>query len=221
MLSRRRQLALKFPPSHGGKRKNAGRKPKGERSGVSHRPRARFDRLSVLHVTLTVANAVWNLRSGRMFRAMRAALSLGADTLGVRLIHFAIQGNHIHLIFEARSHEALATAVKALCVRVARRLNRRMGRSGAVFADRYHSRILRTPTEVHRALAYVRNNHRAHMAQVGRRLQQTFVDPYSSFAPGHGVALPDPQSWFLKIGWTALSRLVRPKATANRTQNSP
>lgn len=219
MRKRRRQLALVFPPSHGGKRKNAGRKPTGERSGVSHRPRDRFDRLSVLHVTLSIADAVWNLRSGRMFAAMQAALSLGANAFGVRLIHFAIQGNHIHLIFEARSHQALAQAVKALCVRVARRLNRRMDRKGAVFADRYHSRILRTPTEVHRALAYVRDNHRAHMAQIGKQVAPTFVDPYSSFAPGHGVALPDPESWFLRLGWAALSRLVRPKLTPSSSQN--
>lgn len=143
-----------------------------------------------------------------MFAVLRLALSAASCAFDVKLIHFAVQGNHIHLILEARSHEDLAKAMKGLCVRIGRKLNARMGRNGQVFADRYHSHLLRTPTQVHRAVAYVRNNHRNHMAQVGRNRAANFVDPYSSFAPEHRVEVQPAQSWFLKIGWQRLTRLV-------------
>lgn len=205
-----KQLGLNFRP-WGGKRTGAGRKPTGERAGVSHAGRATFSRLSVIHVTLRFSAEVWNLRSARMFGVLRIALSAASCAFGVTLIHFAVQGNHIHLILEARSHEDLGRAMKGLSVRIAKRLNARMGRRGPVFADRYHSHVLRTPTQVHRAVAYVRNNHRGHMAQVGQNRAASFVDPYSSFAREHRVEVQAPQSWFLKMTWQRLTRLVTGK----------
>jgi hypothetical protein len=54
-----------------------------------------------------------------------------------------------------------------LGTRMARSLNRVMQRSGAVFADRYHSRILRTPTEVKRVRHHLLNNARKHYGLAG------------------------------------------------------
>ena len=91
-------------------------------------------------------------------------------------------------------------------------------RTGRVFVDRYHARILETPREVRNAIGYVLNNWRHHGedAEVpGRR-----VDPYSSgvnFGGWNELAdspfvfdVPDgfsrlstsvPQTWLLRIGW--------------------
>jgi hypothetical protein len=43
--------------------------------------------------------------------------------------------------------------LRRLEIRMAKRLNKVMGRSGQVFPDRYHAHILKTPTEVAHALA--------------------------------------------------------------------
>jgi hypothetical protein len=40
-----------------------------------------------------------------------------------------------------------------------------LGRKGKVFADRYHMRILKTPTEVKNALRYVLDNRWKHTPQ--------------------------------------------------------
>jgi hypothetical protein len=61
----------------------------------------------------------------------------------MRLIHFSIQSSHIRMVVEARNARALSRGMQGLTVRIARRLNRLWGRTGAVFADRYHSRSLR------------------------------------------------------------------------------
>jgi REP element-mobilizing transposase RayT len=162
-----------------------------------------------VHVTLRVGPDVWNLRSRRSFRVIGTALGAGAERLGLRLCDFSIQGNHIHLLVEANGQVALARGIQGLCIRMARGLNRMMGRKGRVFADRYHAHILRTPTEVARARAYVRDNHRKHAERRGDSLRAGWVDPYSSASHGHRIVLPAPHTWLLRAGVARASRVSR------------
>jgi hypothetical protein len=74
---------------------------------------------------------------------------------GFRLVHYSFQHDHAHLILEAADARELASGMKALGARLARAVNRIFRRKGAVLADRFHVHVLRTPTEVRRAIAYV------------------------------------------------------------------
>jgi REP element-mobilizing transposase RayT len=195
---RPRQLGLELP-TWGGKRAGSGRKPRGARTGVAHRVRDEWTRPMPLHVTLRMAPHVYNLRSRRSFRVIAAALRLGGDRFEVRVIEFSVQGNHIHLVVEAPDRRALARAIQGLSIRVAKGLNRMMGRKGRVLGDRYHARLLRTPTEVRRAVHYVVENARKHAAQRGETYPPGYVDPYSS-AGARDVALPPAQTWLLRTG---------------------
>ena len=147
-----------------------------------------------------MAPAVYNLRSRRSFAHLERALLLASDRFDVRITSFSVQGNHIHLMAEAASRVALARAIKGLSVRIAKGLNRMMGRTGRVLGDRYHAHVLRTPTEVKRALSYIRDNARKHAADRGEFYSARYVDPYSS-AGLPQVVLPTPQTWLLRIGW--------------------
>jgi REP element-mobilizing transposase RayT len=153
-----------------------------------------------LHVTLRMAPHVYNLRSRRSFRVIAAALRVGGDRFDVRVIQFSVQGNHIHLVVEAPNRGALARAIQGFSIRVAKGLNRMMGRSGRVFDDRYHARVLRTPTEVRHAIHYVLGNARKHAAERGETYAPGYVDPYSS-AGAPELALPPAQTWLLREGW--------------------
>jgi REP element-mobilizing transposase RayT len=190
-----KQLAIHFPhkPTWGGKRRNAGRKPAGKHAGVSHLARERFQRALPVHVTVRVAEHVYNLRSRRCFSALAKAFTAAAERLEVRIIEFSVQGNHVHFVVEAGSNDALARAMKGLAVRMARGLNRVMHRRGRVLGDRYHAHVLRTPTEVRRALRYVRTNAVKHGAARGAR------DIYTS--PVADVSLPRASTWLLREGW--------------------
>jgi hypothetical protein len=86
--------------------------------------------------------------------------------------------------------------MQGFSIRVAKRLNAMMNKRGRVLGDRYHGHVLRTPTETRRAVAYVRNNHRKHMAQVGQTFSARYVDAYSSHAGT--VPLPAPHGWMLR-----------------------
>ena len=182
-----RQLGFKFR-TWGGERKGAGRKPKGAKAGVAHVRRGSVGKAPV-HVTVRMLPHVWNLRSNRSWAVIQRALLAGAERWGMRLCKFSVQGNHLHLIVEGPS---LGQAMKALGVRVARGLNKMMGRKGRVWADRYHAHVLRTPTEVRNAVHYVVNNYQKHHGPI------VGPDYYSSASRENGVILPPARTWPLK-----------------------
>lgn len=81
---------------------------------------------------------------------------------------------------EAANEEALANGMRALSIRLARRLNAMMGRRGPVFAARYHTHVLRTVREAFNAVRYVLGNFASHAARRGERASPRFVDRFSS-----------------------------------------
>jgi putative transposase len=173
-----RQLELPLR-TWGGARPGAGR-PKKVGAGVPHLTRPALSRHHPVHVTLRVAQGVRSLRASRVFRGLRGALAAGNQRFGFRLVQYSVQSNHIHMIAEANDRVALRRGLQGLQVRVARAVNRAHGRSGRVFADRYHARALKTPLEVRRALVYVLNNLKRHLASHGLRLAPWHWDPCSS-----------------------------------------
>jgi REP element-mobilizing transposase RayT len=153
-----------------------------------------FERVTPVHVTLRVRDHVWNLRSGRSFRRIRRAFEKARGRFGARLIEFSVQGNHLHLIIEADSTESLSRGMQGLCIRLARSLNKMMSRTGKIFADHYHSRLLRSPTELVRAIAYVLGNFAHHFGRRG-------TDRFSSAAlPAENEVLAQPRGWLLQAG---------------------
>jgi putative transposase len=184
-MARSKQLALQFR-TWGGARPGAGRPPRHRPSRVSHLARPRFPASFPLHVTLRMRHHVWSLRSRRCFDALERAFFAGGDRFGFRLVHYSVQGNHIHLLVEAAGKETLSRGMRGLGVRIARALNRVMRRRGSVLADHYHARILRTPTEVGRVRVYLRDNARKHYGLAG-------ADPFASSKP-----LTAPRTWLVR-----------------------
>ena len=211
---RPRQLPLAIP-TWGGRRKNAGRKPKNGKAGVTHTPRPELDAKLPLHVTLRVAPHVWSLRSERSWSLVAASLRDGADRFGVRIVQLSVQGNHIHCMVEAPTKRALSSAMRGLSIRLARRMNALMGRRGPVIADRYHARALRTPTEVRNTIHYIRNNRRHHLGERAAALRLDFVDRFSADrqrSDGNLIELPRPSLWLLREGWRRGRATHRPSS---------
>lgn len=166
----------------GGARKGAGRKPAAAEAGPSHTARQPFGPSQPVHVTLRVADRVWNLRSERAYLVIQPALASMQRRSDCCVAHFSVQGNHLHLIVEASGPRGLANGVRAFSIRLARGLNRLMGRAGPVFEDRFHAHVLRTPAEVQNALRYVIGNRASHLRRIGRAKvgAPERPDPYSS-----------------------------------------
>ena len=224
---RQLDLCLKNAPSHGGARAGAGRKRSSKFQ--PHIARPRFQRREPLHLTLRVHAGIPSLRRKDLHRELKWAVRLARER-GLRIVHFSLLSNHVHLIAESRDQRALARQMQSLSISFSKRINALLSRAGAVFRERYHVHVLRTPREVKNALAYVLTNELKHRGGRGR----VDLDRYSSaigvseahwarllgrswsrlvaFPPWH----PDeeakvhqevaeiaqaPESWLLKTGW--------------------
>ena len=174
-------------------------------------------------MTLKVREGIASLRSVSVVKEVEATFRR-CERAGFRLVHYSIQGNHLHAIVEANGREALGRGMMAIGIRFARAVNRVLKRAGPVLKDRYHVRVLKTPTEVRNALRYVLLNARRHAAERGARLGgRVRLDPASSArwfdgwkrgtageeaartADSPAVRLP--RTWLLGLGWRRLGLL--------------
>src|SRR6266404_3906666 len=190
-----KQIEMKLP-SRGGKREGAGRKPNGDKAGVSHARRPAFKARHPVHVTMRVVPGVGFLRGYSRRRAIEEALRAVKLRFGMRVVHYSIQGNHLHLIVECDEPSALSRAIQGLAIRLARALNRLAGRTGKVFSDRFHSHVMKTLGEVVNAVRYVIENVRHHLRE---DVAPEGVDPCSSAAwCGDDGPICSPMTWLLR-----------------------
>lgn len=161
-----------------------------------------------MHITIRVHGDITGVRKRDMYMAIREATITAASREDFHIVHFTIQGNHIHLIVEAASKRALARGMQGFQISAAKHINgvmtERTGvrRVGQVFPDRYHARALTTPREVRNAISYVLNNWRRHGEDRASFTKKWKVDPFSN-----GIDFP---------GWKELEDspfLYRPPAT--------
>lgn len=97
--------------------------------------------------------------------------------------------------------------MQGLSVAIAKRINRLLGRSGRVFEDRYHARVIRTPRQTRAVLLYVLQNERHHAPD---RLAWRAFDPYSSAMSFDGWAAPLPADEEWQVRALAASRATSP-----------
>ncbi len=209
----------------GGKRKGAGRKPKGVRAGSPHEARPEIKPSQALHVVLRVAPGVGSLRRRKMYQAMRDATIVAAVRERIRIVQLSLQRTHVHLLVEAEGKEALARGMQGFQISSARNINTMLGdgrrrRRGPVFVDRYHLEVITSPRRARHALNYVMNNWRKHGEDRQGLASTWLVDPFSS-----AISFPDwkeledkdvmwpmratydplmvrrPASWLLREGW--------------------
>jgi len=163
-------------------------------------------------VTMKVLAGIANLRNQHRFRRILQSLRKARERFETRIVEYSVQHDHVHLVVESHGAKALARAMQGLAVRLARGLNRSLGRRGRVFADRYHHRTLTTPRQTRNALAYVLCNARKHRVAPSIR---GWLDPLSSAPSFEGWigeartgsrttasrTTAPPRTWLLRVGW--------------------
>jgi putative transposase len=217
-----RQRALPLPHGWGGKRRGAGRRPKG-RASASHHAHPVHHRWQPVHVTLRAVRGLPSLRRQVLLAEIRRTF-LETARSWFRLLQFSVQADHVHLLVEADEKRSLARGVAGLAVRVARAINRVVRRRGPAWACRYHARALATPREVRNALVYLLFNFCKHVP--GAR----GLDPCSSAPWFEGWETPPPtgppreplgrppvrrpETWLAHTGWKRHG-LIRPGEAPN------
>src|SRR5262245_13754405 len=128
-----------FRFGRGGARNGAGRPKIRKGTFVSHGPRPKHAKAHPVHVTLRVTSGLDALREYMLFETVEKAIHAGARKRAFRVIEYSVQRDHIHLIVEANDKVALSRGMQGFAIRIAKRVNARLRRKGAVFADHYHA----------------------------------------------------------------------------------
>jgi REP element-mobilizing transposase RayT len=161
-MARKQPVQQQLFKPRGGKRRGAGRPPKGARAGAPHKQRPFLHARYSVHVTLRAIAAVGNLRRRSVYQAIQEATLTTARREDFRIVQLSIQHNHVHLIVEADDKRALAAGMQGFQISAAKHLNAAISkgrpgprRRGTVFPDRYHAEIITSPTQARHALSYV------------------------------------------------------------------
>jgi REP element-mobilizing transposase RayT len=211
----------------GGKRRGAGRPPKGRRAGSPHKQRPFLNGRYPVHVVLRTVGAVGNLRRRCVYQAIREATLTTARREDFRIVQLSIQRTHVHLLVEAENARALSSGMQGFQISAAKHLNAAISkgkpgprRRGPVFPDRYHAEIITSPRQARHALSYVLNNFRKHQEDRKAPMSAWTIDWFSSAVTFPGWAEygdepllwrgPDtydplvvyqPRTWLLREGW--------------------
>ena len=211
-------------------------KPAGAKKVAPHIPRPTLGIQSAVHVTLKLRRNVPSLRKRKTYALVKRAFSrfrlvsrglprvverqdAARDGDGFRLVHYAVLGDHVHMLCEVDSSKWLARGVQKIAISLARSLNAasvreaggsldprdgamsvRPGWIGPVFLERYHLHALQTPTEIANCLEYLFRNAAKHfgamnvvrckIAASNTRTRYIEVDGFTSFAELHTSADP-------------------------------
>jgi REP element-mobilizing transposase RayT len=211
----------------GGKRRGAGRPPKGTRAGSPHKERPYLNARYPVHVVLRTVAAVGNLRRRRVYQAIREATITTARREDFRIVQLSIQRTHIHLLVEADHKRALSSGMQGFQISAAKQLNAAISkgtpgprRRGPVFPDRYHAEIITSPRQARHALSYIMNNWRKHREDQVSPMSTWTIDWFSSAVmfPGWSeygdepllwrgpdtydpLLVYQPRTWLLREGW--------------------
>ena len=233
-----RQLALglgKVKCGWGGRRAGAGRpRTKGI---VPHGRRAFHEGSHPTHVTVRVVKKLGTLRRGRVIKAVMKRLRRVAHAPAFakrretfRVVHFSVMHDHMHLVVESRNARAMSRGMQGLLAWVARDVNRRLGRRGQLFAERFHARDLKTLREVRNALRYVYMNkakhhdypnwmpHRIGMVEDGidQCSSAAWADVWKEPPPAEEAPAPvcRARTWLLAKGWRRYGLIGRDEEPA-------
>lgn len=164
MKSKQLKLNL-YKGKWGGRRPGSGRKQLHSK-GVAHRTREEVRPRTPLHINFKFRASI---RNKNCLRLLKRAI-INARSHGLRIIHYSLQSNHIHLIVESENNEVLTRGMRSLTVTFAKGLKK-----GRVQIERYHLHVLKTLRETRNAVQYVLFNQQKH-----EKGTYSVIDEYSS-----------------------------------------
>jgi len=159
-----KQLSLNiYKGTHGGRRPKAGRKRIHSR-GVAHEKREKVRLYTPLHINFKYKLTVKNKEG---LKALHKAIK-NARSHGLRIIHFSLQHNHVHLIVVAATNSILTKGMRSLTITMSKIIGQ-----GRIQVQRYHLHVLKSRREAKNAIHYVLFNEKKHTGKMK-------IDSYST-----------------------------------------
>lgn len=158
-----KQLSFAETNGWGGKRRGAGRPSRTGQPGHARRAKVKLE--LPVHITMRLKALPVSLRSRASFAKFKASAAR-AKTFGLHINQFALLGNHLHMIAEARDNTRLTRGMRSFGGSLGKMLRRAVGGRGSVFAGRFHLQVLKTPRQYRNALRYVLLNRSRHAGEI-------------------------------------------------------
>jgi REP element-mobilizing transposase RayT len=74
---------------------------------------------------------------------------------GLCVLDYAVTSNHVHLLLRDTGRDIIARSMQLVAGRTGQEFNRRKGRQGAFWEDRYHATAVESGDHLHRCIAYI------------------------------------------------------------------
>jgi hypothetical protein len=99
---------------------------------------------------------------------------MNARKMGLRVIHFTLEYDHVHLLIEAENNLILGKGMQAFGVTFSKALNRMRKIKGTVYKHRYHFRKIVGARQLKNVLNYIFNNGLKHQTA------KSLINPFNS-----------------------------------------
>ncbi len=113
---------------------------------------------AVYHVSARINNKEMLLESDQMKKLFEKILIRAKHKFDFCIENFVIMGNHYHLIIRPIKEESLSHIMQWIMSVFAMAVNKKLGRSGHVWGERFYSRILYTLREYIAVSQYIDEN---------------------------------------------------------------
>ena len=125
--------------------------------GIRHIKRPPIKNPSSLHLTIKVRAIKADIQSKKILKALHHAIKR-ARLKKLKILHYTLEYNHVHLLVEACSSKVLHQAMQALGISFSKAINKAKSKSGQVYKHRYHFKKLNSLREYKNARSYIFKN---------------------------------------------------------------
>lgn len=140
--------------------RKAGRPPKTD-PGIRHTRRPLLKKPSSLHLTIKIEKQKSHLKNKTILAILKRAI-LNARKQQLRVIHFTLEHDHVHLLIEAENNRVLGKGMQAFGVTLSKAINRLKKLTGQVYKHRYHFRKITSSRQLKNVMSYIFRNGMKH-----------------------------------------------------------
>src|SRR5690606_27539157 len=109
----------------------------------------------IWHITHRCHNQEFLLKFAQDRRHWLHWLFEARKRYGLSVLNYVVTSNHIHLLVKDTGGGVIARSLQLIAGRTAQSFNRRKGRKGAFWEDRYHATAVESGTHLIRCLVYI------------------------------------------------------------------
>ena len=152
--------------------KGAGR-PARHDPGIRHTKRPNLKKPTSLHLTVKIKKNKAEIKNKSVLAILKRAI-VNARKQGLKVIHYSLEYDHVHLLIEADNNLILGKGMKAFGVTFAKAINRLKKLKGEVYKHRYHFRRISSSKELKNVMNYIFTNGLKH------KTANSIISPFNS-----------------------------------------